>query len=495
MKNHKVQPDKLEKLIALCSLSDEDYLQKVRSSFDEKLVNNNTVWEIIVLADCYYQEYKKLPPRTYITQQLEDRFELMDELRSIEFDCVTHKEWLLKETDEYLKTNDEKQKVLDRATILDNDNLDIETKQKKIKELNDRPCRTLFQSTKPFKILNIEDFRNDPHPPREVLLNPWFLQYQYLQVIGEMNTGKSPFCLSLCFHLATQTKFFLWEPNRRVKCLYIDGEMTWWDITERLGSFPIEDYPDIKDYLYYYSTVDQEDAPNPVLTNQLFRDYIEKFCVVNGIEVVVFDNRSSLAPGLDENVQTTEWDMINSWFIHIKGLGINPVVVLHKGKNTKGARGHSSQMGNNDVTIELYSPSGHNKTGDCEFNMRFHKLRTRLGTNEKYWYMRFAPCGDGKFEWFGKDTTNENVDMFIALAIHNNVPQKDIGTKYNIDKSAVSRKKVKLIDMGYLGKDGKLTNHGKLYVSDVEEMYYENEQPILLDQVENGEVMDPDLEG
>ena len=301
---------------------------------------------------------------------------------------------------------------------------------------------------------------------------------------GERGVGKSMFVLSLCVHLSTGSKFYNWIPSKRYKTLYIDGEMTSHDTIDRLNTFNLLECPDLGEYLYIYSVLDQDTTIQPHLTNSTFRNRIEEVSIEKGIQLVVFDNKSSFTPGIEENSKK-DWDEINQYFLSLRSKKVNPVIVTHKGKNTKGPRGTSGIEDNNDISIELTSPPNYIRGSGCEFSMRFTKMRNYIPNQ----IMSFQLCyikneDDVYYQWVGKDTSYENQEKLICLALNDGIPQIDIGRKYLMSKSVVSKKKTKYEKMGYIDNLKKLTNKGKLWVSDIEGIYYETEKPYILSGVE-----------
>ena len=487
-----IEPEKLERLIVKYLLEEEDYFKLVIGSFDKESFNNRTIGEIVKFSGDYYKQYYKIPPEEFLrsfTGSKEDFDDLITEIKSIDFDYNKHKQYFLSETDNYLKTQSMKQGILDSADIVDrNGNLTI------IPDIiQSSLSKTIFpKTTSDLEILGVYDFRDKRRPPRELMLSDWLMENQYVVVSGERGVGKSMFCLSLCVHLSMGTRFYTWKPTKRYKTLFIDGEMTSHETIDRLDTFNLEGFSDLNEYLFIYSVLDSENTTiQPLLTDKKFRQRIEEICLEKGIQLVVFDNKSSFAPGIEENSKTEEWDEINQWFISLRSKKINPLIVCHKGKNTKGPRGTSSIEDNNDISIELTRNSDYTRGGGCSFNLKFTKMRNYIENQIKFFKLFYVKNdGDEYFHWEGRDTSFENQDKFICLSLNDGIPQVTIGKKYSLSKSVVSKKKTKLHKDGYIENFGKLTNKGKLWTSDVEELYYESEKPYLLDQVEEETIVE-----
>jgi hypothetical protein len=480
-----IDKELIEHHILKYCLEDSDYLQLVTNSFNQEYFNIKTIGIVLNYVGNHYRQYQVIPPVDYLSEingiNQHDLTEILSDIAKIDFDYTTHKQSFIDKTNEYLKTQSIKQGLISAVAIV-NQNKDIS----KIRDIIDKALSVdLNPVNNGLEIMGVKDFISRPHPEREVMIEPWLNTHQYVILSAKMGVGKTLFSLSLCYHLSTGTDFYKWTPSRRFKTLYIDGEMTWYDMDERLKTFNLADYPDLDEYMYIYSVLDNHTTIQPILTNPAFRKQIEDFCIQKGIELVVFDNKSSLTPGLEET-KTREWGEINSWLLSLRSKGITPWLIAHKGKNTIGTRGDSSVQDNNDISIDLNSPSGVNPSGgDCEFNMSFLKGRKRFGNNMKFMYMKYSQNVDGKSTWIGKDITYEMNDMYICLALNDGIPQNKIAERYGLTGGAVSKKKDKLVKkLNYLDNNNKLTGNGELWTSDAAESYYEVEKPCLLGNVE-----------
>lgn len=272
-----------------------------------------------------------------------------------------------------------------------------------------------------------------------------------------------------------------WQPSKQYKILYVDGEMTPYDLKDRFAKFNFEEYHDINENFHIFSAMDcQNNTLKPYLTDRDFRDYVENYCIKNHIAIVTFDNKSSLMPGIDENPKTKEWDEVNQWFIKLRGKGINPVLITHKGKYTKDTRGTSGVNDNNDIGIEISRLSS--VTNCLECRLKFTKFRSYIDNAAlpSYYYLSYKKDNEGNSKWIGRNTTDKIISKSILLDINDGIRQKVIAEKYDMGEWKISRIKTDAKKKGYFNGENKLTEIGKTYVNDVEEKYNEEDKPYLL---------------
>lgn len=77
--------------------------------------------------------------------------------------------------------------------------------------------------------------------------------------------------------------------------MFLDGEMTGFDIKDRLNTHKIEN-----DNVSIRCCSDYRNARNNLL-DESFRKDIEDFLTQNDIKIIIIDNKTSLCPGIDEN--------------------------------------------------------------------------------------------------------------------------------------------------------------------------------------------------
>ena len=312
-------------------------------------------------------------------------------------------------------------------------------------------------------ILDAESFCRIEIPPRKQYLNPWLQEHSIIGINGWRGVGKTWFGMGAIDAVTKGESFGPWKCEEPTECLYIDGEMFAGDTQDRLRVLGTGVR---KKRLMVYSDAyitQQHRLQHASLSNDKWRNGVKDFAVKNGIKLIVFDNLSSLCPGLDENSKQ-EFDPINQYFLSLRFSGITVVYMHHVGKSGT-QRGTSGREDNIDISIELKHPPGYLQTDGCRFTVSFTKARIAtanlplIADTE----MQLVQTMGDVFGWTFKNSTQctklEVLRLFDAGA-----SQKDIAGSLGITSGRVSQLKAEFIKAGYLTSKGKITQVGHSYL-------------------------------
>ena len=309
-------------------------------------------------------------------------------------------------------------------------------------------------------VIPVENFLQLTVPVKEKILDPWISEQSMIMISGDRGTGKTWFVASILNQITRGEPFGPWNTVNPVPCLYIDGELVASDIQERfriLDSMatskriaPLLIYND------HYANL--QGLPKAHLDLYGWQETLKDVMAQEGIKVAVFDNISSLTPGIEENSKK-EWDPINQWLLSLRYAGVTSILLHHTGKGgtQRGTSGHEDNL---DVSILLKkSESGQG----VKFITKFTKARVASVDLPLIREFEFTfSQTDGCAMWtFGKSGKKKAVEILIML--DQGIPQKDIAVALNVDDSFVSKVKTNAIKDGHL-KDGKLTASGKTHV-------------------------------
>ena len=121
------------------------------------------------------------------------------------------------------------------------------------------------------------------------------------------------------------------EDPRRVRVLYVDGEMAAVDIKFRdhaLGE-PTENLVYINHELLFERT-----GAIMNLADYWFQEGLLAYCIEERFTVLFLDNLSTLASGIDEN-KSIDWEIIQPWLLQLRRAGITVIFVHHAGRNNQ----------------------------------------------------------------------------------------------------------------------------------------------------------------
>lgn len=324
----------------------------------------------------------------------------------------------------------------------------------------------LFQDNINF-VSKIEDFVERQRKEINTILYPWLDEGIYTIITGKRGIGKTSFVYELMKVLTHGGNLGKWEVFDPVSVLYIDGEMRWKDNLDRIKTHRIrKDNPNL--YIRVSSEDDERDNIISNMGNQIFRDMIEKSCIDNEIKVLILDNKSSLTPGIDENVKK-DWDTINQWLLRLRGKGISVILITHQGWKGDNPRGTSSLEDNNDVSIKLNKTNDWKIENGVKFQLVFDKLRQRIDNDNlmNNTILSFFRDNQGNYTWNINDNKKDNEIRDILYYFHIGKTQNEISKIMNKSVGWVSWRKTDLIHKGYIEKNKTLTDKGKHLIQDL----------------------------
>jgi len=259
----------------------------------------------------------------------------------------------------------------------------IDEAESYLQELSQQTISTKLSSEVENVSISSGDLLKESIPRPRKLLAPWLTESSLSMVYAQRGVGKTWLCLAISVILTRENCEDLtigyWKVKHPTGVFYVDGEMGDSLIQSRLG------------YLTKPLGKEHPDSPLVILTsNRMARKFRKQINIADSkwraaiydylskhdeIGVVVFDNISALAFGLDEN-NKQDWDSINQWLISLKDLGLAIILVHHAGKGNK-QRGTSAREDALDCVIQLNRPPAKNgySKGGAKFRIVFEKAR------------------------------------------------------------------------------------------------------------------------
>lgn len=177
-------------------------------------------------------------------------------------------------------------------------------------------------------------------------------------VFAATGVGKTMFTLNVAYAIAGGGNFLTYTAPKPRKVLYVDGEMSYVDIHQRLMQIVKQqgnlDVPD--NFMIF--TPDKMIAGNenlpirmPKICSPEGQAFYSNVIERHNIDVIVFDNLSMLST---VNLDTGEdLHLINDWQLHLRAQGKSMINVHHAGKDKFGYRGSSRLLDHVDTAISL----------------------------------------------------------------------------------------------------------------------------------------------
>ncbi len=276
-------------------------------------------------------------------------------------------------------------------------------------------------------------------PPRDLILAPWLPEKGLTMIYGPRGIGKTHLVMGCAWAIAAGGRFLTWSAPTPRKVLIIDGEMPGQVLQERLALIaqdavlePQQDYlnflpMDMQERGFDLANADNQDELEPLL---------------DGIDVIVVDNISTLSRGGKEN-EGESWLPVQQWALEQRRAGRSVVFIHHAGKGGQ-QRGTSRREDVLDTVISLRMPQDHEADQGARFEVHFEKNRGFYGEDAKPFEAALGAGG-----WTIRDLADVDMARVIKLT-EEGLTAREIETETNIPKSRVNRLQARAREAGKL---------------------------------------------
>lgn len=281
------------------------------------------------------------------------------------------------------------------------------------------------------RIVTIAELLSLDIPKRRHLLYPILPEQGLAMLFAERGMGKTFASLSIAYAVSSGGCVFGWQASEPFPVLYIDGEMPFSAMQERLASIvrgAAVEPPDAS-YLRVLTPDLQGDCLMPNLATKEGQDAVEP--LLEGIRLVVIDNLATLARVGRSNDEES-WTPVQAWILSLRRRGISVLLVHHASKNGS-QRGTSAKEDVLDTVVQLRRPNDYTPEQGARFEVHLTKARGIFGQDAE------------PFEATLKEGTWEVRPLEDALAeqirdmVEEGLTMRDIAEETGRSKSAVSR--------------------------------------------------------
>lgn len=306
--------------------------------------------------------------------------------------------------------------------------------------------KTASESRAPrFRTVSLMDLKQMDLPVREMVLSPIIPAKGLTMVYAARGVGKTQVGIAASYAVATGGQFLRWKAERPRRTLYIDGEMPARALQERVnmlaasgGSMPNPDF-------FRFLPMDlQELGTSLNLANPEDQKAVE--AELEGVELVVFDNLSTLVSAGREN-DAESWDAMQAWLLHLRRRGVSVLMIHHAGRGDN-ARGTSKREDVLDTVIHLKRPEDYMTTEGARFEVHLTKARGVFGEDAAPFEAKLETVA-GKALWTMRGIQDHEVEQVLDMS-NARVTVRDIAQELGISKSKVSRIQAKLKEDGRL---------------------------------------------
>jgi len=280
-------------------------------------------------------------------------------------------------------------------------------------------------------------------------------------VFGPPGIGKSWFTSTLAFMAAHGQGLSIADgclkggEHNGKRVLIFDGEMVQYDIQQRnarlcdilkLGDRAGETLRNISCYL---KAAQSPGTKFVDLATMSHHAKILNECEEGKIDLVIFDNLSTLSSSLRDENDATCWNPLNELIVSLKSIGVATLLVHHSNRGSKGDyRGSSNIMATLETVLQLQAPDWAAKTdGGARMKIFFQKTRNSsvASLNGKILHLPL----EGPWEL---ETGGELQIVLDAIRTGHYRNQTEIAKALNLNQGTISRRIKKAIDKNLITK-------------------------------------------
>lgn len=290
-------------------------------------------------------------------------------------------------------------------------------------------------------------------PVRETIIHSIMKSSSLNMLFAQRGVGKTWIALNIARSIATGTPFLVYDVPKPRGVLFIDGEMPASDIRERLKAMGAHKTENL--FFLLSEIMHLEDRPLNI-HDKADQDRIlgmleDLEAQGHKIEVIIFDNLSSLSLGVDEN-DNTQQEAFLRWLISLRHRGYAILLVHHAGKSGD-QRGASRREDMLDTVIKLEKDKDaepHHIDG-AHFVLSFTKTRGETPKPASL-ILTLMTGPDGLLEFSYTDGATVPQAIKVLKTIHEKNPKsgKELAAIMGVSTGAISQARSQLVKWGYL---------------------------------------------
>lgn len=284
---------------------------------------------------------------------------------------------------------------------------------------------------------------------RDYLVYPFIKEKQPIMIYSKTGIGKSWYSLSIALCLASGKDFAGYTIEKAKKVAYFDGEMSLEDLQERIKLLCDALKLDINVVDDNFHLIPRTLQPikkllpdlNEVEEQELIIDYV----VDNKIDLVIFDNYSTLVHSVEDENNATNFNNIMNLLQELSKCNCASILVHHANKG-----GHYRGSSKMAILMESIIKLEENKSSsfdELSFIVIFEKFRQKNTPETGNRVFTFDSI-DG---WITEDDLDTRMEKTIEMLKRCDFTcDKEIYEKLGVKQSAFSKMKTKMIAKGLL---------------------------------------------
>jgi AAA domain len=214
-------------------------------------------------------------------------------------------------------------------------------------------------------------------PPRDYLLGHLLCTTSRCLIIGDTGVGKTLWALEMAAAISAFKGLLAWQPRRRARVMYLDGELPDETLKERLQLVASRYGGDLDLWVYNRDVVEM-----PPLNTSHGRTWLFREIDAISPDIIFFDSIMCLVDG--DLTDPDHWVPINELLGLISAKHIGQVWLHHTGHDATRGFGTKTREWKMDIVMMLTKvENGADVSSDTTFNLEFKKARLRNGKNFK----------------------------------------------------------------------------------------------------------------
>jgi hypothetical protein len=316
--------------------------------------------------------------------------------------------------------------------------IEAETTEKKAEEIR----KVKSSGDYPMSVLTEGELMGIKVEPRKFIVDDLLMKESIMILNGPRGLGKSWLIMMLANEITWGGAIGPWKVTTPVNVMVVDGEMPMSLIQERMKM--LNEGRDIGEkpaslFFYPEAYAYRIGLKRANLLDEGWRKAVLKLTMSLGCELLILDNLSSLAPGIDEN-DKMPFDEINRWLLELRFHGVTTLMTHHTGKNGE-QRGTSAHEDHVDVSLLMKKPNGWRPDQGCRFHVSPMKDRANVTKGAAH-TLKLVQAG-GHYEFVSEEEGGIGKALRI-LSHFPNITHKEALEKHGISMKTYYRAKNKI---------------------------------------------------
>lgn len=314
--------------------------------------------------------------------------------------------------------------------IADDTPLDEAEEMRRVARPSDFPLGRLTES----------EFMGIAIPDPRFILRGLIVEKSITIVNGSRGCGKSWLVESIANEVTWGGQVGPWKVEEPVNVMFVDGEMSMSLLQTRLKMMNkgrnVRRKPKVL-HFYPESYAYRIGLKRVSILDPAWREYIIGATQEFDIGLLILDNLSSLAPGIDEN-EKMAFDPVNRWLLELRFHDVATLMAHHTGKSGK-QRGTTAHEDHVDTAIQLNETRKAKRTGKCGFVCHPTKDRASVVQGRSY-TMELVEGTEGRMEFAAAEVDRgAGTKLSIAARDLEGMTWREAKDKWGVSKASFYR--------------------------------------------------------